>query len=134
MDIFLPYKITIIILGFTGLMMLIQIIIADIFAIKAKHTPGYPVNPDHSDFLFRATRVHSNTNETVAILILFALFGIFSGANALYLNGFSIVYLAGRVGHMVFYYGNVSLARSISFPVSLIGLIGMFITALMMWV
>jgi len=31
---------------------------------------------------------------------------------------------------MCFYYGDFKLARSISFPLSLVGLIGMFITAI----
>ena len=34
MELFDPYKITILLLGFTGLMMLVQILIADIAAIS----------------------------------------------------------------------------------------------------
>ena len=124
-----PYNITIIVAGLTGLMILIQILIVDVASIKSKHTPGYPVNPDHDSFLFRATRAHANTNESISAFILFVLFGVLSNANPLYLNVFSVIYFVGRLAHMCFYYGNFKLARSISFPISLIGLIGMFITA-----
>ena len=133
MELFEPYKITLLVSGLTGLMMLIQILIADVAAIKEQHTPGYPVKPDHSSFLFRAARAHANTNESIAVFILFALFGVFSASNAFYLNAFSAIYLVSRIGHMCFYYGNIKLARSISFPFSLIGLIGMLITGLMTW-
>jgi uncharacterized MAPEG superfamily protein len=131
MELFEPYKITLLVAGLTGLMMLIQILIADVAAIKVQHTPGYPVKPDHTNFLFRAARAHANTNESIAVFILFLLFGLFSNSNALYLNAFSSIYLVSRIAHMCFYYGNFKLARSISFPLSLIGLIGMFITGLM---
>ena len=125
------YNTTIGVLGFTGLLLLVQILIADLVAIKQKHTPGYPVDPNHESFLFRATRAHSNTNETIAVFVLFALFGMLSGANAFYLNTFSMIYLIGRLAHMIFYYANLKLARSISFPVSLIGLIGMFVAGVL---
>ena len=131
MELFDPYKITLLVAGLTGLMMLIQILIADVAAIKEQHTPGYPVKPDHTSFLFRAARAHANTNESIAVFVLFLLFGVFSASSALYLNAFSSIYLVSRIAHMCFYYGNFKLARSISFPLSLIGLIGMFITGLM---
>ena len=134
MELFDPYRITILLLGLTGLMMLVQILIADIAAIKQQHTPGYPVNPDHNNFLFRASRAQANTNESVAVFVLFALFGVFTASNALYLNAFSVIYFVSRIAHMSFYYGNLKLARSISFPLSLVGLIGMFITGLVAWI
>jgi len=122
------------VMGLTGLMMLVQILIADVAAIKLQHTPGFPVKPDHNSFLFRAARVHANTNESIAAFVLFALFGVFTASNSLYLNAFSVIYLVSRIAHMCFYYGNFKLARSISFPLSLIGLIGMFITGLISWI
>lgn len=134
MELFDPYKITILVSGLIGLLMLIQIIVADIAAIKGQHTPGYPIKPDHNSFLFRAARAHANTNESIAVFALFVLFGVLSAANAFYLNTFSVIYFVGRVAHMGFYYGNLKLARSISFPLGLIGLVGMFITGLISWV
>lgn len=133
MEVFDPYKITILVSGGIGALLLIQILVADVVAIKLNHTPGYPVNPDHNSFLFRAARVHANTNESIAIFILFALFGMFSGSDDFYLNAFSVIYLVGRVAHMMFYYLDLKIARSVSFPVSLVGLLGMFITGLSAW-
>lgn len=133
MNIFEAYKITILISGLTGLLLLIQIIIADILAIKTKHTPGYPISPNHNNFLFRAARAHNNTNESIAIFALFTLFGILSESNPSYLNAFSVVYFVSRFMHMICYYANFKLARSISFPLSLAGLMGMFISGLITW-
>jgi len=129
MELFDPYKITIWVSAIAGLLVLIQIIIADVAAIRGQHTPGYPVSSDHNNFLFRATRAHANTNESISVFILFVLFGIYSGSSAFYLNMFAMIYLIGRIAHMCFYYANLKLARSISFPVSLVGLIGMFVTS-----
>ncbi len=133
MELIDPYKITILVAGLTGLLLLIQILIVDIVAIMKRHIPGHPVETDHDSFLFRATRVHANTNESVAAFILFALFGVFSESNALYLNIFSVVYFIGRVSHMIFYYWNAKIVRSISFALSIIGLVGMFVSGLIVW-
>ena len=65
MELFEPYNITVLVSGLTGLMMLIQILVADVAAIKAQHIPGYPVKPGHDSFLFRAARAHANTNESI---------------------------------------------------------------------
>jgi uncharacterized MAPEG superfamily protein len=134
MELFDPYKITILVSGLTGLMMLIQIIVADVAAIKGQHTPGYPIKADHKTFVFRAARTHANTNESIAIFALFVLFGVLSSSNAFYLNIFSVIYFVSRIAHMCFYYGNFKLARSISFPFALIGLVGMFITGLISFI
>jgi hypothetical protein len=53
MELFHPYNITLLVSGLTGLMMLIQFVVADVVAIKEKHTPGYPVKSDHD----RVTKV-----------------------------------------------------------------------------
>ncbi|WP_373416086.1 MAPEG family protein [Vibrio parahaemolyticus] len=44
-----------------------------------------------------------------------------------------MVYLVGRIGHMVFYYVNLQLMRSVSFVVSVIGLLGVFAAGLLRW-
>jgi hypothetical protein len=60
----------------TGLLILVQLIIADISAIKAKHRPGMPLPADAKTFVFRAARAHANSNESVACFILFIATGI----------------------------------------------------------
>jgi len=120
-------------MGLAGFTFLVQLLIADVVALKTRHTPGYPIEPDHNDLLFRSSRVLSNTNESVAIFILLVGFALLSSANPQWLNNCSVIYLIGRVSHMVFYYADLKLLRSISFGVSLLGLTAIFITGLMAW-
>jgi len=128
-----PYKITVLVMGLAGLTFLVQLLVADIVAIKSRHMPGYPIEPNHNDLHFRATRALSNTNESVAIFILLVCFSILSSADAYLLNISAIVYLVGRVGHMLCYYLNLKLLRSISFGVSLLGLAAIFIVGIVKW-
>jgi len=128
-----PYKITVLVMGLSGLTFFVQLLVADIVAIKSRHIPGYPIEPNHNDLHFRSTRALSNTNESVAIFILLVCFSILSSANANLLNISAIVYLVGRVGHMLCYYSNLKLLRSISFGVSLLGLAAIFIVGIVRW-
>jgi uncharacterized MAPEG superfamily protein len=127
------YYITVLTIGIVGFLSLVQLLVADLTAIKQKHTPGYPINPDHENFLFRATRVHFNLNESIAIFILFALFGILSSCSPYWLNTFSSIYLISRILYMSFYYANLKLARSVAFGLSMIGLLGMFLVSIAKW-
>ncbi len=133
MELLAPYKNIIFIFGIVGIISLFQLIIADLCALKLKHTPGYPIKPDHNSLLFRTARTHSNTNESIAVFVIFSLFGIFSAADAEWLFNFALVFLVGRLLHMVFYYANVQLARSAAFVLVLIGLLGMFIVSILAW-
>jgi uncharacterized MAPEG superfamily protein len=119
MEFFEPYKITILVIGLAGLILFLQLIVVDVMGIKARHTPGHAIPADHSDFFFRASRTLSNTNESVAI--------------PQWLNISAVVYLVGRIAHMLFYYSNLKLCRSISFAVSLIGLLAMFVLGMLSW-
>lgn len=129
-----PYGPTVVVAGITGLLLLIQLLIADLLAIRAKHPPGHPIPADYRQLLFRASRAHANTNESVAVFILFALFGVVGGASAAWLNGMALVYLAGRAGHMLCYYADLGTPRSAAFGVSVIGLLGMFVAGVIAWV
>lgn len=91
---------------------------------------GFSITQDLGSLLFRAHRVLANSYESAAILILFALFGMLSSANPAWLNGCALAYLVGRVGHMMFYYGNLKIARSVAFAISFCALLGMFNTGL----
>jgi uncharacterized MAPEG superfamily protein len=128
-----PYKITILVMGLAGLTLFLQLMVVDVIGIKTKHTPGHPISADHNNTHFRVSRALSNTNESVAIFILFVLFAILSSANAQWLNISAVVYLVGRIAHMLFYYLNLKLFRSVSFGVSLIGLIAMFVISILPW-
>lgn len=128
-----PYSATVLAMGVTAGLMLIQMLVADTAAIRAGHVPGAPVPTDHGNFLFRATRAHANTNESVAAFALLALFGIFTAATASWLNGLAWCYVGGRAGHMLCYYFDQRLARSAFFTVSLLALVGMLVVGLGAW-
>jgi hypothetical protein len=74
------YNTTIAALVAVGGLLLIQLIVADISAIRAKHRAGTPIPPDFSRFYFRAARAHANTNESVAVFIALAIAGVLLGA------------------------------------------------------
>jgi len=128
-----PYKITVLVIGLAGFTFFAQLLIADLVGLKAKHIPGYPISPDHNALHFRSSRALSNTNESVAIFILFVSFAILSSADPYWLNRCAVLYLVGRIGHMLFYYFNLKLLRSLSFGISLLGLIAIFIVGLIAW-
>jgi uncharacterized MAPEG superfamily protein len=127
------YHLTILTIGIVGLLSLIQLIVADVSAIKQKHTPGYPISPNHESFLFRATRAHFNLNESIGIFILFALFGILSSCNPYWLNVFSSIYLVSRILYVAFYYANFKLARSAVFGICVVSLLAMFGVSIAEW-
>lgn len=133
MEFVAPYQLTILMLGLTGFLFWCQLLIADITGIRAKHTPGFSVEQDHERFLFRANRAIANSNESVGVLILASAFAMLSSANAAVLNGFACAYFAARVGHMLSYYANLKILRSVIFAVSFVSLLGMFVTGLLAW-
>lgn len=104
-------------------LMILQLLIADFVGIRAKHKPGATIEADHAVFLFRASRALANTNESIAIFILLATSGILAQAHSGWLCGTAWIYVAGRIGHMLMYYANQSMLRSVFFGVSVIGLI-----------
>ena len=134
MEFIAPYQTTVLVLGLSGFLFWCQLLIADIAGIKAKHTPGFSVEQNHEQFLFRSSRVIANSNESVGVLILVCSFAILSSANPAVLNGFACAYLVGRVGHMLCYYANLKLLRSVIFAVSFVSLLGMFITGFLGWI
>jgi uncharacterized MAPEG superfamily protein len=125
------YHQTLLVMACAGLLLVVQLIVADLTAIKHRHKAGYPIPADSGQFLFRAARAHANTNESIAAFALLALAGMFLAASAPWLNGLALLWFASRVGHMGFYYANRKPMRSLSFGVSLLALIGMFVAALL---
>ena len=121
----LPYTGVIGAFGAAGVLILLQMLVADFAGIRSRHVPGTPVPPDHGLFLFRAVRAHANTNESVAAFVLLALFGIFSAANAQWLNGLAWTYVGARIAHMLSYYADQRLLRSVAFGIGLLALLAM---------
>jgi uncharacterized MAPEG superfamily protein len=120
-------------MGAMGFLLLVQMLVLDVAGIRAKHVPGTPVPSDHKLFLFRATRAHANTNETIAAFILIGLFAMFSHASPGPLNVAAWVYVAARVGHMTCYYMDLRMARSVCFGLGLVALWAMLVIALLPW-
>jgi uncharacterized MAPEG superfamily protein len=120
-------------MGATAFLLLVQMLIVDFAGIRARHVPGTPVPSDHNLFLFRATRAHANTNETIAVFILLAWFGLVSEARPSLLNVAAWVYVAGRAGHMSCYYLDWRAARSTSFAIGLIALWAMLVVDVLPW-
>ncbi|KXF81944.1 MAPEG family protein [Enterovibrio coralii] len=133
MNTFDVYKVTIFVIGFTGLLFFIQLLIADVVGLRRKHQPGFPVDADYDDFFFRASRAFLNSNETASIFLMLAVFAMLSSANATSLNTAALVYFFARLFHMLFYYFSFSILRSVSFTVSLIALLAMFVIGYSAW-
>jgi len=126
LTIYLP---TIVSFGILGGMLLVQLVVADVLGIVGKHEPGAPIPTDHSKLLFRAHRAHANTNESVAAFIALTLFALAVSATPSWLNTLCQLYIAARLGHMVCYYLNLKILRSIIFAVSLLSLFGILTVA-----
>jgi uncharacterized MAPEG superfamily protein len=125
MEFLLPYHSTGVALGVVGALLLLQLLVADIAGIKASHKPGMPVAADHNSFLFRASRSLANMNESVAIFIIFAVVGMLSQSNPVWLGRWALLYVAARSAYMLCYWFNIKAARSVCFGFAFLGLIGM---------
>ena len=123
----LPYDLTVYAFGAIGGLLLLQVLVSDAVSIVGKHPPGVPVAPDPASLLFRVHRAHANTNETLAGFVVLALFALGVGADPAWLNGCCIAYVATRGAHMACYYAGWQLARSVSFGLSLVALVGILV-------
>jgi uncharacterized MAPEG superfamily protein len=126
----LAYHSTLLACTAVAVLVFIQVLVADYASIKAKHVPGMPVTDGHGSFHFRAVRALGNTNETLALFLLLAALALLLGANAKWTGILAWVYVAGRAGHMGFYYARMGLARSSSFGISLGAQFGLLVLCL----
>ena len=123
----LAYQSTVVACVALAALIFIQVLVADYASIKSKHVPGMPVTDGHASFHFRAVRALGNTNETLGLFLLLAGLAVLLGANARWTGIMAWVYVAGRTGHMLFYYARMGLARSSSFGISLAGQFGLLV-------
>ncbi len=121
------YESTILAMGVLAVLMLTQLLVADAVGIKAKHSPGSTVIPNHDDFLFRSTRTVANTNESIAIFLLASIFCIFSQANPTHTAIASWGFVASRAIYAACYYLDFRLLRSTSFGISLLFLVALLV-------
>lgn len=106
-----------------GALLVGQLIVADVAAIRAGHRAGTPIPPDFSRFYFRAARAHANTNESIATFALLAVTGILVGAPSAWLAAAAWLYVLARALHMTAYYLHRKPTRSIAFGISLAALL-----------
>lgn len=127
------YYLTLLALGLTAMLMIVQLLIADVLAIVKKHPPGFPVENNHANLLFRANRTHLNINESIAIFILSIAFAIAMNANSNVVNGAALSYFVARALYTLCYYLNLKLMRSALFAISLVALIVINIAGFIAW-
>ena len=116
------YALAVSALGAIGLLMLLQLVVADVVSIRRRQVPGAPVPADHSDSLFRVTRTVANTNESIAVFLVAWLYAVFSGASPALAGYAAWAYVAARVVYALCYYGNRPTLRSISFGLALLSI------------
>lgn len=114
------YEFTLYAVGALALLLLFQLLVADVVGIVSKHTPGSAINGGHDDVLFRVSRTVANSNESIAIFVLSVMFFIFMGASSTYTAYGAWGFVASRVLYAVFYYSNLQLLRSVVFGISLL--------------
>ncbi len=120
-------------MGLVGGLLLVQLLVADLVGLKSGHVPGKTVEADPGNFLFRATRAHANTNESIASFILITLFAMVSPLSPFWVNALSWLYLVSRIAHMSFYYAANQPLRSISFGLSLLTMFSLLLASAYAW-
>lgn len=121
-----PYAPSVLALGVFGCLYLVQLLVADVAAIRMRHVPGTPVQGDHDDFLFRAARAHANTTESVGAVILISAFAIGVGGEPSWVNGGLWAFVGFRTAHMLAYYLDLRLLRSGAFALGAATLLLLF--------
>jgi uncharacterized MAPEG superfamily protein len=109
---------------------LVQAIVADVAGIRAQHVPGMPVSGGHDDFFFRAVRAHANTNENLALFLLLSLAAMFLGANGWLTNVLVWGFVIARIVHMLAYYADQRVLRSVAFSVGFVCLVVLLVVDL----
>ena len=124
------YGVSLVSLAAMAVLMLVQVIVADVVGIARRHVPGTPTTPNHADLLFRASRVVGNTNESIAIFLCALLLCLFTQASPFYTGVAAWVYVVCRTAYAVCYYANLPTFRSAVFALSLVALLAMIVVGL----
>ena len=119
------YALAIVSLGAMATLLLVQTLVADAVAIRARHVPGTPPEPNPWNALFRVSRTVANANETIAVYICALLFCLLTAASPWYTALWAWAYVGTRFVYAICYYANWATARSICFALSVVTLIGL---------
>lgn len=110
-----------------AVLIMVQVLVADVAGMRAKHVPGMPVTDGHASFHFRSVRALGNTNETLGLFLLLAALAVALAAPAKWVNALAWTYVAARAGHMGFYYLRMGKARSLAFGLGLAAQFGLLV-------
>lgn len=104
-------------------MLLVKVLILDYSLLKSQHIPGTTITESHGDFIFRASRVLANFNESFGGFLALSFTSILLQANAPWVNISICSYVFARCIYAYSYYANAQKLRSIAFGISLIALV-----------
>lgn len=105
----------------------VQVLVADVARVRARHTPGVAINTGPSDFVWRADRAHANTLENLPPFVVAVLAAVLVGADADAVAIAAGVFVAARVVHMLAYYRGLPLIRTAGFVAGLIAIGGLLV-------
>lgn len=125
----MPYHTAVLGLLVLAGLIVIQLLVADLAGMRARHVPGMPVTDGHGSFFFRATRAHANTNENLGLFLLLVLICIFAAASPKWTGIWVGLFTAARAAHMIFYYADLRLPRSAAFGIGVLAQLGLLVTA-----
>ncbi|MEM6703084.1 MAG: MAPEG family protein [Acidobacteriota bacterium] len=108
-----------------GVLHLVQLLVADVVGLRSGHTPGTPVDGGHDDALFRASRAHANTAESLGVLLLFVVAGVLLGGSPLWMSRALWALVALRTLYTLCYWFDQRALRSIVFVLMLLALIAL---------
>lgn len=125
MEILPEYQNSVLALGAVAILMLVQLIAADVVGIKNKHIPGAAIPSDHKILLFRASRTVANTNESIGVFIAAFVFAVWSEASPAWVAYSAWGFFTARAIYAVFYYANLQTLRSVSFAFVMLSLLSL---------
>ena len=106
-----------------AVLLLVQVLVADVIGLRRKKPPGAEAEGGHDDLLWRADRAHRNTNETLGVFVLLSLAAIAVEAHPVAANGCALAFAGARAGHMLCYWFDVRILRSVCWIAALIALL-----------
>lgn len=108
-------------------LILVQVLVADVAGIKARHVPGMPVTEGHGSFLFRSVRALGNTNETLGLFLLLMGCALLLQASPTWVNILAWVYVGARIAHTASYYARFGRTRGVVFGIGLTAQAGLLL-------
>ena len=123
------YPGTVVAWTFMALLLLAQVLVADVTGLRRKKPPGAEVEGDHDDFLWRAERAFMNTNETLGAFVLLTLAAVGVAAELLPVNACALGFVVARAGHMACYWADLKRLRSACWIAGTVALFGLALIA-----